>query len=159
MLVLALVRNLGPASPYDLKRAVAGTVDRFWSLNHAQIYAQCKTLTAAGLLEQQAPEGGRRRQLLTITADGRAVLRDWLGDPSWTPVEARDLGVLKLFFGADPRVIAPTQIEHHEAQLAQYLALAADSDALPAGMRAGLDFGITYSRLMIDFWKNATDGR
>ena len=64
-----------------------------------------------------------------------------------------------MFFGADPHVIAPTQIEQHEKQLAQYLALAADSDALPAGMRSGLDFGITYSRLMIDFWKNATDGQ
>lgn len=155
MLVLALVRLIGPASAYDVKRSVVGTVDRFWSLNHAQIYAQCNALIAGGLLEQEAAEGGRRRRLLSITPQGGAVLDEWLADPSWTPVEARDLGVLKLFFGADPRVLAPTQLVNHRRQLAEYLALADDADRMPAGMKAGLAFGINYSLVMIDFWQTA----
>ena len=39
-----------PASPYDLKRAVALGVGQFWSLPHTQLYSECERLAPAGVI-------------------------------------------------------------------------------------------------------------
>jgi hypothetical protein len=40
-LVLGIMDKPGWASPHDVKVEAAGTVAPFWSVPHAQVYAQC----------------------------------------------------------------------------------------------------------------------
>ncbi|MEU2655688.1 PadR family transcriptional regulator [Streptomyces sp. NPDC007325] len=153
-LVLGIIDKLGEASPYDVKVEAARTVAPFWSVPHAQVYAQCDRLLKAGLLSEARQEGGRNRRLMRLTEEGTAALRGWLADPSFVPVEARERGILKLWFGASPGVHAPVQTEEHRRTLEEYEGLAAEvGDLLTRGQREALEFGIRYERMMVDFWR------
>ncbi|MFD4876241.1 PadR family transcriptional regulator [Streptomyces sp. NPDC058420] len=153
-LVLGIIDKLGEASPYDVKVEAARTVAPFWSVPHAQVYAQCDRLLAAGLLSQVRQESGRNRRVLTLTGEGRAALRGWLDDPEFVPVEARERGILKLWFGGRPDVLAPVQLGEHEKTLHDYEELAHDvGELLTPGQREALEFGIRYERMMVDFWQ------
>ncbi|MGW3818198.1 PadR family transcriptional regulator [Streptomyces sp. NPDC005046] len=108
-LVLGIIDKLGEASAYDVKGEAARTVAPFWSVPHAQVYAQCDRLLEAGLLSQVRQESGRDRRVLTLTDQGRAALRGWLDDPAFVPVEARERGILKLWFGGRPELLGPVR--------------------------------------------------
>jgi DNA-binding PadR family transcriptional regulator len=152
-LVLGIIDKLGEASPYDVKVEAARTVAPFWSVPHAQVYAQCDRLLEAGLLSQVRQESGRNRRVLTLTNQGRAVLGRWLDDPEFVPVEARERGILKLWFGGRPDVLAPVQLGEHEKTLHGYEELAdSGGELLAPGQRETLEFGIRYERMMVDFW-------
>ncbi|MEV0483526.1 PadR family transcriptional regulator [Streptomyces sp. NPDC050508] len=152
-LVLGIIDRLGEASPYDVKVEAARTVAPFWSVPHAQVYAQCDRLLEAGLLSQVRQESGRNRRVLTLTDQGRAVLGRWLDDPEFVPVEARERGILKLWFGGRPDVLAPVQLGEHEKTLHGYEELADSAgELLTPGQREALEFGIRYERMMVDFW-------
>ncbi|MEU5540111.1 PadR family transcriptional regulator [Streptomyces sp. NPDC020362] len=152
-LVLGVIDKLGEASAYDVKVEAGRTVTPFWSVPHAQVYAQCERLLAAGLLAEVRRESGRNRRVLELTDRGRRALRQWLADPEFVPVEARERGILKLWFGARPELLAPTQLGAHERTLAEYEELA-DSvgELLTPGQREALEFGIRYERMMAEFW-------
>ncbi|MEE1815792.1 PadR family transcriptional regulator [Streptomyces sp. NPDC091368] len=153
-LVLGIIDKLGEATPYDVKVEAARTVAPFWSMPHAQVYAQCDRLLDAGLLSEVRQPGGRNRRLMSLTAEGAAALRGWLADPAFVPVEARERGILKLWFGASPRVHAPVQIDEHRRTLDTYEDLAQDvGELLTRGQREALEFGIRYERMMVDFWQ------
>ncbi|MEU7516752.1 helix-turn-helix transcriptional regulator [Streptomyces sp. NPDC042898] len=153
-LVLGIIDQLGEASPYDVKVEAARTVAPFWSMPHAQVYAQCDRLLEAGLLSEVRQSGGRNRRLMKLTEQGAAALRGWLADSSFVPVEARERGILKLWFGASPRVHAPVQVEEHQRTLGEYEELAEGvGELLSRGQREALEFGIRYERMMVDFWQ------
>ncbi|MFI5987912.1 helix-turn-helix transcriptional regulator [Streptomyces sp. NPDC051555] len=153
-LVLGIVDKLGEASPYDVKVEAAGTVAPFWSVPHAQVYAQCDRLVEAGLLSEVRQKGGRNRRLLKLTEAGRSALRDWLSDSAFIPVEARERGILKLWFGARPQDLSPVQVEEHRRTLAGYEELAESvGPLLTPGQQGALEFGIRYERMMVDFWE------
>jgi PadR family transcriptional regulator, regulatory protein AphA len=153
-LVLGIIDMLGEASPYDVKVQAARTVVPFWSMPHAQVYAQCDRLVEAGLLSEVRQTGGRNRRLLRLTAAGEAALQEWLADPAFVPVEARERGILKLWFGAQPGVLAPVQLAEHRRTLVGYEELAERvGDLLTCGQREALEFGIRYERMMVDFWQ------
>ncbi|MFH8775350.1 PadR family transcriptional regulator [Streptomyces sp. NPDC085866] len=152
-LVLGIIDKLGEASAYDVKVEAGRTVAPFWSVPHAQVYAQCERLLAAGMLTQVRQESGRNRRVLTLTDGGRRALRRWLADPEFVPVEARERGILKLWFGARPELLAPAQHAEHETTLGEYEQLAEDvGELLTPGQREALEFGIRYERMMVDFW-------
>ncbi|WP_244943428.1 hypothetical protein [Streptomyces inhibens] len=68
------------------------------------------------------------------------------------PVEARERGILKLWFGARPEVLAPVQLDEHHRTLADYEQLAESvGEVLSRGQREALEFGIRYERMMVDF--------
>lgn len=157
-LVLGIIDKLGEASPYDVKVEAARTVAPFWSVPHAQVYAQCDRLLEAGLLTEVRREGGRNRRLLRVTEEGARALRGWLDDPAFVPVEARERGILKLWFGASPGVHAPVQITEHTRTLDEYESLAASvGELLTRSQREALEFGIRYERMMVDFWRWVAD--
>lgn len=151
-LVLGLLERMGESTPYDLKTFAASSTNLVFLLPHTQIYTQCERLVEEGLLDERREEGGRRRRLLTITDSGREALDAWRADATPVPVEARDLALLKVFFGADPRVIAPEQVRMHEERLAHYRELEAVGSDLPEGPRVTLDFGLRYEQALVDFW-------
>ncbi|MFF4906071.1 PadR family transcriptional regulator [Streptomyces sp. NPDC001260] len=153
-LVLGIIDKLGEASPYDVKVEAARTVAPFWSVPHAQVYAQCDRLLDAGLLSQVRQESGRNRRVLALTDTGRTALRRWLDDPEFVPVEARERGILKLWFGGRPELLAPAQLAEHARTLGEYEELADGvGGLLTPGQREALEFGIRYERMMVDFWQ------
>ncbi len=153
-LVLGIIDKLGEASPYDVKVEAARTVAPFWSVPHAQVYAQCDRLLAAGLLSEVRQEGGRHRRVMRLTGRGGTALREWLADPEFVPVEARERGILKLWFGARPEIVAPVQATEHRRTLNEYEELAESvGEQLARGEREALEFGIRYERMMVDFWQ------
>jgi len=130
-LVLGFIAELGPSTPYDLKRAVAKSIAYFWSFPHSQLYVEPERLAKLGLLSEEQEEHGRPRRLFSITDAGRDALREWLEAPTTTQTETRDLGLLKLYFAdlTTPeriRQMAEEQIALHKERLAEYDAFSVD---------------------------------
>jgi PadR family transcriptional regulator, regulatory protein AphA len=152
-IVLGLLEAAGEATPYDLKQVVATGLGDFWSIQHAQLYSEPERLTKAGYLSERRENGGRRRRHYRVTNKGRTALREWLKEPPEKLAELRDLGLLKIFFGADPKLVAGAQLPAHRRKLAEYEALHEElgPDA-PAGMRVSLEVGLRHEREWVSFW-------
>lgn len=151
--VLGLIGAVGRATPYDIKRVHGASVGYFWTLNHAQLYAEPDRLADAGYLTVEREPGGRRRKLYELTERGRAALDEWLATPSGELSELRDPGVLQLFFGAAPQPLAERQHAVHSERLADYERLHAASGDWPAGQRLALECGIGHEREWLRFWE------
>ena len=165
-LVLGMVALRGRSTSYDLKRFVQLTVGNFWPFPHTQLYAEPARLAELGLLEETREETGRRRRYYTITEQGREVLGEWLGEPTTSPMEYRDLGLLKLFFGelAEPEqmeALAAEQAEAQRRQLAEYEALEARFANQPelAQRVLTVKLGIRLARTSAEFWEELATER
>jgi DNA-binding PadR family transcriptional regulator len=157
-IVLGLLENAGESTPYDLKQMVSAGVGHFWSVQHAQVYSEPERLAAAGLVEGEQEEGGRRRKRYRITAKGSKALREWLAEPTGAFTELRDPGLLQLFFGADPAKLAATQLPIHEERLAEYEELAAQLGDERSGPALSLIAGIGHEREWVRFWREVAKG-
>jgi PadR family transcriptional regulator, regulatory protein AphA len=153
--VLGLIERIQPASPYDLKRAVAIGVGQFWSLPHTQLYSECSRLAEAGLLTERREQSGRRRRIYRLTKAGAQELDRWRAEPTGEMYELRDAGLLKLFFGADPRRLAPQQLETHREKLREYEAQLEECRRIeaPEGVIHAIEAGIGHEREYLRFWK------
>jgi DNA-binding PadR family transcriptional regulator len=158
-IVLGLVAAAGRATPYELKQIHAAGPGNFWSLNHAQLYAEPDRLAGAGYLSVEREEGGRRRKLYELTKAGRRALDDWLAAPTGEFTDLRDPGLLQLFFGADPEGLAAAQLPIHERRLAEYEELRKGSGDWPAGPRLALESGIGHEREWVRFWRRVRRDR
>ena len=146
----------GEATPYDLKQAMAISVDNFWSTPHAQVYREPERLATGGYLSERRESTGRRRRFYAITDRGRAALDAWRSQAPDDLPELRDAGVLKVFFGAAPATVAAHQIAAHSAKLAEYEALREQiKDHVPPGQLLALEIGIAHERAMIGIWREA----
>jgi DNA-binding PadR family transcriptional regulator len=152
--VLGLIEYMQPASPYDLKRAATLGVGQFWSLPHTQLYSECGRLAEAGLLSERREESGRRRRLYRLTKAGKKELDQWRRQPTGELYELRDAGLLKLFFGADPKTLAPRQLESHEAKLREYETQLEECRRIdaPEGVIHAIEAGIGHEREYVRFW-------
>src|SRR5579884_1556839 len=99
--VLGLLATYGPMTPYELKKMVDESIGYFWSFPRAQLYVEPERLKALGLLDEEREAEGRRRRTYRITETGREALHSWLTSDIGAPVELRDPGLLKLFFGQE----------------------------------------------------------
>lgn len=152
-IVLGLLEAAGEATPYDLKQTVAVSLGNFWSLPHAQLYAEPERLAAAGLLDERQEQGGRRRKHYKLTEQGREALHEWLAQPTEEMTELRDLAILKVFFGAEPGPMAAAQLPARKAKLAEYQAIHESLGAeAPRGLRLALEAGIGHERDWVEFW-------
>jgi DNA-binding PadR family transcriptional regulator len=150
--VLGLLDQWGPSTPYQLKNVASVSIFHFWTIPHTQIYAECRKLADAGLLDENREETGRRRRVYRLTKPGRKALNEWRADPNTDLYELRDPGLLKLFVGADPAALAETQLEAHERRLHSYEALRDSMPDMPEGMRLSLEAGIGHAREYVHFW-------
>jgi DNA-binding PadR family transcriptional regulator len=84
-LVLALVGREGAAT-HDLVRMARGGQRLYYAGAASKIYEQPKRLERLGYLRaQKQPGKTRERTYYTLTAKGRAALREWLAQPSSFP--------------------------------------------------------------------------
>jgi PadR family transcriptional regulator AphA len=157
-IVLGLLELIGEGTPYDLKQAVGITVGHFWTFQHAQLYTETERLAKAGLLREEREEGGRRRKHYSLTAKGREALDEWRRELHDEVPELRDLGMLKLFLGADPQALGQAQLAAHETKLREYYEIRKlDLGNEPRGPWIALEAGIQYEKQMIRFWKGLAD--
>jgi len=89
-----------PASGYDLKRAINRSTYFIWNATGPQIYNTLHNLRAEGFItsESKAQKGKPDKQIHTITASGRAALKEFMGKPIRSSV-TRDEVLLRIFFG------------------------------------------------------------
>ncbi|MEO3765855.1 PadR family transcriptional regulator [Streptomyces sp. B8F3] len=170
--VLGLLDQAGPATPYALDREIQQSVGHFWDFPRSQIYAEAARLVRRGLVTEEREESGRRRRTLVLTQAGRDTLAAWLTGPAEEATDIRDEGLLRLYFqrGGGPdgsgaaavRRLAKAQLAAHRRKLAAYEAILA---AIPepsvsdwAGARfeapqaAALAFGLRFEELAVEFW-------
>ena len=89
-----------PASGYDLKRAINRSTYFIWNATGPQIYNTLHKLREEGYItsESRAQKGKPDKHIHTITASGRAALKDFMSEPIRTS-ETRDEVLLRIFFG------------------------------------------------------------
>lgn len=98
----------GPASGYDVARAVQNSTGYFWSEGFGQIYPTLKQLADEGLVRPCAASDSadetesasrRRKNLYALTPDGERCLDAWLSTPYQPAVERNEM-LLKVFFSS-----------------------------------------------------------
>ena len=108
----------------------------------------------ACLTERRESEG-RRRKTYAIAKAGQRALKDWLAVPPEELLELRDLALLKVFFGADPEMIASGQLELIRGKLAHFEKLHKElRKVAPRGVRLTLEAGIGHGHEAIRFWSS-----
>lgn len=158
-IVLGLLAEVASATPYELKAMVAVGIGNLWSLQHTQLYAEPERLTNAGYLTETREEAGRRRKSYSITPRGREALSAWLAaGPTAELPELRDVNLLKVFFGADPRPIAARQAEAHRAKLREYEELEQALAGEVSGPLTTLRAGLGHEREWIRYWSALAAG-
>jgi PadR family transcriptional regulator, regulatory protein AphA len=156
-IVLGLLEQAEPATPYDLKQMAQASTINFWSVPHTQLYSECGRLAQEGLLDEQRESGGRRRRVYRLTKRGRRELDAWRSEPTGELEEVRDAGTLKLFFGGDPARLAAAQLEAHRGKLRTYEQLRATAVSWPRGWRLALEAGIGHERQFVRFWSRVSN--
>jgi DNA-binding PadR family transcriptional regulator len=153
--ILGLLRT-GPKSGYEIKSIVDRSTRFFWAASFGQIYPELRRLAEAGLIAgKPTPQGGRKRTVYRLTADGRRELRRWLDEPPEV-FETRDEGLLKLFFsGAKPeaaRKAIGAKRSYHEEKLRQLHAIEPLAVAAPDRFpHMVLRYGVALSEFTIDW--------
>lgn len=157
--VLGLIALRGPSTSYDLKRATGHSIGYFWPFPHAQLYSEPRRLATAGLLTMEEEADGRRRQIFSLTDEGRDALAEWLEQPIVEPMQIRDVAELKLFFSElltieTKRRMAEEQIRQHSQRLEEYRAIhqrfAGREDV--ADRLVPLDLGMAMTEAALAFW-------
>jgi PadR family transcriptional regulator, regulatory protein AphA len=151
-IVLGLLEQIQPATPYDLKRMAQASTFNFWAVPHTQLYTECGRLAKAGLLSEEREDSGRRRRIYRLTRLGQRELAAWRDEPTEEYEEIRDPATLKLFFGGDPSRLADAQLNAHRRRLRAYQELREHMTDAPAGWRLALEAGIGHEREWVRFW-------
>ena len=114
-LILGMLSIEPHKSGYDIRKAVESSVSYFWRESYGQIYPTLKRLAAEGLIVRRKSTSKSRpeRQEYSLSAKGRACLREWLAMP-FRNDPPRNEFLLKLFFG---REAAPSVSIGHVLEL------------------------------------------
>ena len=161
--ILGLVAECSPVTPYDMKERIRISVGNFWPFPHSQVYAEPQRLAGLGLVQEEQEEGGRRRRVYTITDAGRDALDRWFRDPTPQGTELRDLGLLKLHFGeqAEPgqmATLAGEQAAVHARKHEEYVRLRGEiEEVIHPFTLATLELGIRLEAMMAEFWAELRD--
>jgi PadR family transcriptional regulator AphA len=97
----ALLGLLGikPWTAYEIVAQIRRGVHFFWPRSEALLYAELKRLVERGHATAEVEERRRRpRTRYTITPEGHAALKDWLGSEPAPPVVEVE-GLLRMFLG------------------------------------------------------------
>jgi DNA-binding PadR family transcriptional regulator len=150
--LLALVDQLGEATPYEIKQAMDSSIENFWPVPHTTAYEEPARLVDGGYMSVQQEEGGRRRKTYALTEEGRVALATWAEDSTWTPPQMRDEAILKVFAGGDPTALLEPRRSWHREKLAElegYLEAVRGQESW-RGSELVLIAGIAYHRKMLE---------
>ncbi len=154
---------LGNRTGYEIKRVVDFSTRHFWAASYGQIYPELRRLEDLGLVAgRPEPSGARARTTYELTEAGVAALRGWLGSDEELVYEARDEGMLKLFFSDS---LPEQRLENiramralQERKLSQLHTIEQKADQMRPGPRLTLALGISVTQGIID-WCHAAERR
>lgn len=87
--VLGIVAQIGPCTPYAVRRTLAESKSSFWSASAGAIYPLLERLGAAKLLSvEEDAFGSRTRRRYRLSQSGRRALERWLAGPVTDDVAA-----------------------------------------------------------------------
>ncbi len=143
-----------PAHGYAIAAEMSsGEVGRIWALSRSLVYRSLDSLVERGLIEATSSAGGERgprRTLFAPTAQGRALVEEWLSSPIPHVRDLRTMFLIKLWLlNRAGRPAAPLLGAQRELLLAQEQALAAqrrEGDELEQ-MIASWRWGMTAAAL------------
>jgi DNA-binding PadR family transcriptional regulator len=150
--LLALLKEFGPSTSYEIKQALESSIQNFWPVPHTTAYEEPARLAAAGYLAADQEEGGRRRRVYSLTDKGREALAAWADEPVVAPPQLRDELMLKVFAGADPGPLLEPRIAWHRAKLEElkgYLEIVRGVEDFQGSERT-LHAGIAYEEKMLE---------
>ncbi|HWN73578.1 MAG TPA: PadR family transcriptional regulator [Solirubrobacterales bacterium] len=150
--VLALLKEFGESTSYEIKQALESSIQNFWPVPHTTAYEEPARLAAAGYLSAKQEEGGRRRRVYSLTDKGREALAAWAGEASAASPQLRDELMLKVFAGADPGPLLAPRIAHHRDKLEElrgYLELVRQNEGFEGSERT-LVAGVAYEEKMLE---------
>jgi DNA-binding PadR family transcriptional regulator len=161
-----------PRSGYEIKQLVDSSARFFWAASYGQIYPELKRLEKAGLIRgDDSSTGARQRTTFRLTAEGKRAAREWMAQPPEV-LEARDEGLLKLFFAgsiepARAAEIARERAAASRAKAEQLRAIAeqVDESGKPegpdvrpdSGSLAVLRYGIEASEWTAEWFERAAE--
>lgn len=150
--LLALLEQLGEATPYEIKQAMDRSIENFWPVPHTTAYDEPARLTSGGYLTVSQEEGGRRRKRYSLTDAGRKALAEWAQDPHTAPPQVRDETLLKVFAGADPSALMEPRRAYHRQKLAELQGYLDEVEGEEAWRRSQLALiaGVAYHRKMLE---------
>lgn len=122
--ILGMLALLKKSSGYDLIKHMESTTQYFWKETFSSIYPVLEDLEKQKLITKvdTTKKNDRKRNVYTLTAEGRNKLKDWLLLPP-EDMQMRNEFLLKLFFGnMVPPEVTIAHIEQHKQELAQKLA-------------------------------------
>lgn len=154
--LLALLEQLGEATPYEIKQAMEKSIENFWPVPHTTAYEEPARLAAGGYLEVRQEPGGRRRKSYSLTDEGRAALAAWADDPSASPPQLREEAVLKVFAGGDPASLLEAREAWHREKLEElqgYLDEVHGHEEWRPSERVLL-VGVAYHRKMLELFED-----
>lgn len=142
----------GEYSGYELVGVAELVIGDFWSLTRSQVYRELAGLADRGLIAAGVT-GPRARQPYRLTPAGRSAFKRWVSQPPG-PEQIRYPLLLTIAFGAfvgRERLLEFVAGHRggHEARLAAYSDLQADSAAGDPYARATLAFGVHYERAVL----------
>jgi DNA-binding PadR family transcriptional regulator len=156
-----------PRTGYEIARSMATPIGYMWTANHSQIYPELAALESDGLVRHRVIEGPgpRDTKRYSLTARGRAALRQWVDSPLPAQPARSELMLrvrcLWLIAPDRARAFIAEVREQHAQRLAAYRAEelgfreegpALDDPSSPvfAGY-ATLAWGISYEQHLIDW--------
>jgi len=150
--LLALLKEFGEMTSYDIKQAMESSIQNFWPVPHTTAYEEPARLAAAGYLAARQEEGGRRRRIYSLTDEGRGALAAWAAEPGAAPPQLREEAMLKVFAGGDPAGLVDSRLAWHRAKLEElrgYLALVRQNEGFEGSERT-LIAGIAFEEKMLE---------
>jgi len=150
--LLALLEQMGEATPYEIKQAMDRSIENFWPVPHTTAYEEPARLAGGGYLSVHQEEGGRRRKTYSLTEEGKAALAEWARQPEAAPPQVRDEVILKVFAGADPTLFLEPRRTWHREKLAELEGYLEEVRGDPAWRHSELTLtaGVVYHRKMLE---------
>ena len=123
--ILGMLALLKKSSGYDLKKHMESSTQYFWKETFSSIYPVLEDLEKQKLITKikTRTKSDRKRNVYSITPEGRNVLKDWLIQ-SPENIQLRNELLLKLFFGSMvPVEISIEHLENYKKELENKLAI------------------------------------
>jgi DNA-binding PadR family transcriptional regulator len=154
----------GPRSGYDLRKWISETPLVAYSDSPGAIYPALRRLSSRGWIRSQNPSGGRRRQAVELTDEGKTAFSEWLHQP----VERQDVInrgeelLLRFAFMGPMRLhdLARRFLEQYERENIAYLAAlrqyyAEHGEMLPLTGRMTFEHGLEQFQARVEWAQRA----
>lgn len=147
--ILGMLGLLKKSSGYDLKKHMESSTEYFWKETYSSIYPVLEDLEKQQLIEkvETTRTSDRKRNVYTLTPEGKTVLKQWLKQPAES-MQLRNELMLKLFFGS--MVPMSISIEHLEEQKKELEKKLATYQAIKEELAYGDMQEIVYSLITLD---------